>query len=112
METGSVAAPRAPARYRARESARKFIDRHGLIIALLALPVGYGIKDPGDEGDLSRLATNLREGLSNDAIWALIALGYTLVYGIIELINYAHGDLFMIGSFVAVGLYGAVGLTV
>ena len=31
-------------------------------------------------------------------IWALIALGYTLVYGIIELINFAHGDVFMIGA--------------
>ena len=37
-------------------------------------------------------------GLSNGALYALIALGYTMVYGIIELINFAHGDLFMIGS--------------
>jgi branched-chain amino acid transport system permease protein len=37
-------------------------------------------------------------GLTNGAIYALIALGYTLVYGIIELINFAHGDLFMLGS--------------
>ena len=39
-------------------------------------------------------------GITNGAIIALIALGYTLVYGIIELINFAHGDNFMIGSFV------------
>ena len=38
------------------------------------------------------------QGLSNGALYALIALGYTLVYGIIELINFAHGDLFMLGS--------------
>ena len=37
-------------------------------------------------------------GLTNGSIYALIALGYTLVYGIIELINFAHGDLFMLGS--------------
>ena len=37
-------------------------------------------------------------GLSNGALFALIALGYTMVYGIIELINFAHGDLFMLGS--------------
>ena len=49
--------------------------------------------------DLSRLGFNFAEGLSNGAIWALIAIGYTLVYGIIELINFAHGDVFMIGSF-------------
>ncbi|MBJ7482969.1 MAG: branched-chain amino acid ABC transporter permease, partial [Chloroflexi bacterium] len=35
------------------------------------------------------------------AIYALVALGYTMVYGIIELINFAHGDVFMVGSFVA-----------
>ena len=39
-------------------------------------------------------------GITNGAIIALVALGYTLVYGIIELINFAHGDNFMIGSFV------------
>jgi len=37
-------------------------------------------------------------GLSNGALFALIALGYTMVYGIIELINFAHGDLFMLGA--------------
>ncbi len=38
-------------------------------------------------------------GLSNGAILAIIALGYTMVYGIIELINFAHGDVYMIGVF-------------
>lgn len=38
-------------------------------------------------------------GITIGAVYALIALGYTLVYGIIELINFAHGDLFMLGSF-------------
>ena len=38
------------------------------------------------------------DGLRIGAIYALVALGYTLVYGIIELINFAHGDLFMLGS--------------
>jgi branched-chain amino acid transport system permease protein len=50
-------------------------------------------------------------GISNGSIWALVALGYTLVYGIIELINFAHGDLFMIGSFVSYGLFGTLGIT-
>jgi branched-chain amino acid transport system permease protein len=80
-------------------------------MVLLVLPVVYGIQDLQQEGDLSRLGNNLVDGLSNGAIWALVALGYTLVYGIIELINFAHGDVFMIGSFVAFGLYGTVGLT-
>src|SRR5579872_6381866 len=37
-------------------------------------------------------------GLVTGLLYALIALGYTLVYGIIELINFAHGDLFMLGT--------------
>ena len=73
----------------------------------MALPVYYGIQDLSDDGDLSRLGNNLMDGLSNGAIWALVALGYTLVYGIIELINFAHGEIFMIGSFVVVRRCGA-----
>ena len=92
--------------------ARGFLGQYGLILLLLALPAYYGVKDLGEEGDLSRLATNLKDGLSNGAIWALVALGYTLVYGIIELINFAHGEVFMIGSFVTVGFFGTIGLTV
>jgi branched-chain amino acid transport system permease protein len=41
------------------------------------------------------------DGLNKGALYALIALGYTLVYGIIELINFAHGDLFMLGTVVS-----------
>jgi branched-chain amino acid transport system permease protein len=88
-----------------------FLSSYGLIIVLVAMPAYFGIKDLADGDGLSRLAENLKDGLSNGAIWALIALGYTLVYGIIELINFAHGDVFMIGSFAAAGLYGTFGLT-
>jgi branched-chain amino acid transport system permease protein len=47
-------------------------------------------------------------GLANGLIFALVALGYTLVYGIIELINFAHGEVFMIGSFIALVLISTV----
>jgi branched-chain amino acid transport system permease protein len=50
-------------------------------------------------------------GLSNGLIYALVALGYTLVYGIIELINFAHGDVFMLGSMLALTIFLAIGLT-
>src|SRR4051812_39726507 len=90
---------------------RTFLGRYGLIIVLLVLPVVYGIQDLQHDHNVTRLATNIKDGLSNGSIWALVALGYTLVYGIIELINFAHGDVFMIGSFVSVGLYGTFGLT-
>ncbi len=102
---------------------RRFFGRWGLIAALAALPVYYGITDLTNgyqagfvaghvaiHHDLSKLGFNFAEGLSNGAIWALIAIGYTLVYGIIELINFAHGDVFMIGSFTAVGLWATLGL--
>ena len=44
-------------------------------------------------------------GLTDGAIYALIALGYTMVYGIIELINFAHGDVFTLGAFFALTIF-------
>ena len=52
----------------------------------------------------------LINGLSNGMIIALIALGYTMIYGIVELINFAHGDLFMLGCFLALTIVGLLGL--
>jgi len=49
---------------------------------------------------LLELIQQLVNGLSLGAIYALIALGYTMVYGIIKLINFAHGDVMMVGAFV------------
>jgi branched-chain amino acid transport system permease protein len=50
-------------------------------------------------------------GITTGAIYSLIALGYTMVYGIIELINFAHGDIFMIGTFVCITVFGLLGIT-
>jgi branched-chain amino acid transport system permease protein len=118
----SPSLPAAPVRL--LKLVRLYAGGWGLAVALAALPVYYGIHDvtvgyqvgyvaghPVIHHDLSRLGFNFAEGLSNGAIWALIAIGYTLVYGIIELINFAHGDVFMIGSFTAVGLWGTLGLS-
>ena len=49
--------------------------------------------------------------LTIGAVYALIALGYTMVYGIIELINFAHGEIFMCGSFVSWWLLTTLGFT-
>jgi branched-chain amino acid transport system permease protein len=49
-------------------------------------------------------------GLAIGSMYALIALGYTLVYGILELINFAHGDVFMLGSMFALTFVGPLGL--
>ena len=108
MEAASV--PVAPA-VPFGERARAFISTYGLIVILAALPVAFGIRDLVVDGNLVRLGDNLVAGLSNGAIWALIAIGYTLVYGIVELINFAHGEVFMIGSFVSVSFFGTIGLT-
>ena len=49
-------------------------------------------------------------GLTDGALYALIALGYTMVYGIIELINFAHGDVFTIGGMIGVLVFSFLGL--
>ena len=50
-------------------------------------------------------------GLSLGAMYALLALGFTLVYGILELINFSHFNVFMVGSFVAMGILNALGVS-
>ena len=44
---------------------------------------------------------NLINGLSLGSIYAIIALGYTMVYGIAKMLNFAHGDIIMVGAYVA-----------
>ncbi|AZK59631.1 branched-chain amino acid ABC transporter permease [Candidatus Desulforudis audaxviator] len=50
--------------------------------------------------DLQTFLQQLLNGITLGSVYALIALGYTMVYGIIKLINFAHGDVYMIGAFV------------
>jgi branched-chain amino acid transport system permease protein len=57
------------------------------------------------------LLQQLINGLSLGSIYALIALGYSMVYGVLELINFAHGDVFMIGTFAVLGVTQRFGLT-
>ena len=46
--------------------------------------------------------SNLISGLSLGSIYALIALGYTMVYGIAKMLNFAHGDIIMVGAFAVI----------
>jgi branched-chain amino acid transport system permease protein len=110
MEAASVAAK--PVSRRPGEVVRDLLSRFGLIAFLLAMPVYIAVKDLSSGEGLTPLLNLLVLGVSNGAIWALIAVGYTLVYGIIELINFAHGDNFMLGTFTAFALFGTLGLTV
>jgi branched-chain amino acid transport system permease protein len=106
MEAASIPANKQDASQRLRG----LISSYGLVAVLLALPVYYGVKDLSDDGNLVRLGENIVAGFSNGAIWALVAIGYTLVYGIVELINFAHGEVFMIGSFISASFFVTIGL--
>ncbi|HSS93222.1 MAG TPA: branched-chain amino acid ABC transporter permease [Candidatus Dormibacteraeota bacterium] len=63
------------------------------------------------QGGATYFFQTLGFGLAEGAIFALVALGYTMVYGIIELINFAHGDVFTLGAFISLGLMPVLGLT-
>jgi branched-chain amino acid transport system permease protein len=58
------------------------------------------------------LAQQLLTGIANGMLIALIAIGYTLVYGIIEMINFAHGDVYMLGTFASLTAIQAINLPV
>lgn len=58
---------------------------------------------------MEQFIQQLLNGLFQGAIYALIALGYTMVYGVLRFINFAHGDVFMLGAFTAYGLHKALG---
>src|SRR3954449_1036139 len=106
MEAASIPANKPVASQRLQ----KFISSYGLIAVLLALPVVYGFQDLRDDGNLVRLGENLTAGISNGAIWALVAIGYTPVYGIVELINFARVEVFMLGSFISPSFFVTIGL--
>jgi branched-chain amino acid transport system permease protein len=60
------------------------------------------------------LLQQIINGLTVGAVYALIALGYTMVYGILQLINFAHGEVYMIGAYLAIiflGFFTVIGLT-
>lgn len=56
---------------------------------------------------MEQFLQQLLNGLFQGSIYALIALGYTMVYGVLRFINFAHGDVFMLGAFTALGLHKA-----
>src|SRR6478736_617325 len=53
----------------------------------------------------------LVNGISLGSIYALIALGYTMVYGIVKLINFAHGDILMVGAYISYFVMTAFGFS-
>jgi branched-chain amino acid transport system permease protein len=71
------------------------------VVSLLSLPIA--------SVDFTTLPQQLVNGLLLGAIYALIALGYTMVYGVLKLINFAHGEVFMLGSYGALFTAWALG---
>jgi branched-chain amino acid transport system permease protein len=53
--------------------------------------------------------TELVAGITHGSVYALIALGYSMVYGILKLLNFAHGDIYMIGAFIGFGIITVFG---
>ena len=77
----------------------------------VAFPMISDAEEGGGGHSSTALLQQLLTGLSNGALIAVIALGYTLVYGIVEMVNFAHGEVFMMGSFMALSLVGLLGLS-
>src|SRR2546425_1560522 len=77
-----------------------------VLVALFGILLLQRIFDPG----LSFFLQILAFALANGGIYALIALGYTMVSGIIEVITFAHGDVFAFGTFLSASLIPVVGL--
>jgi branched-chain amino acid transport system permease protein len=103
MEAASIPEPAGPGITPRRSPLGVVTDNILWVLMGLALLIFF-VRDPQQTFD------DVKTGLSNGTIWALIALGYTLVYGIIELINFAHGEVFMIGSFVTVSIWQTFGI--
>ena len=59
-------------------------------------------------GSVSLLFQHLMNGLTLGGIYALIALGYTMVYGILKFINFAHGDILMVGAYIGLFTFDAL----
>ena len=76
------------------------------IVAAFLILLGTKVVDHGGSFFLQILTF----AVANGGIYALIALGYTMVYGIIELINFAHGDVFAFGAFLSASLLPIFGL--
>ncbi|WP_332767875.1 ABC transporter substrate-binding protein [Phenylobacterium sp.] len=81
----------------------------------LAAVVSAGVPAPGDAapamGAADLLLQQVINGLSLGAMYALLALGFSIVYGILQLINFAHFNVFMVGSFVGLWLLQALGVS-
>src|SRR5437879_12289655 len=66
------------------------------------------LKSAPEEESMETLVQQVINGLVLGSLYALIALGYTMVYGVLNLINFAHGDVLMVGALAALSAVGAL----
>ena len=59
--------------------------------------------------DWDKLVQIVVNGLTLGSVYALVALGFSMVYGILKLLNFAHGDVLMVGAFIGWGVLGRLG---
>jgi branched-chain amino acid transport system permease protein len=78
------------------------------VVFLLAAFAGLVVAEVASKG-INQAGEQMVNGLQIGAIYALIAVGYTMVYGIIELINFAHGDVFTLGAMLSVTIGAGLG---
>ena len=77
----------------------------GIIVTALAAVIGRTTAQPNMvTGVVTLLPFVIIDGLVRGFLYATIALGYTMVYGVLEFINFAHGEIFMVGAYVGGGL--------
>src|SRR5215510_10692708 len=74
----------------------------------------WGVRHRGGRGRVEYFIQQLINGVTLGAIYGLIAIGYTMVYGVVGMINFAHGEIYMVGAFIAAVAFmvlQAVGIT-
>src|SRR5881392_706148 len=84
------------------------VGRAGLPGSDRRVPGGWGSppspvatpRRPAPDPGMSEFLQQLVNGVTQGSVYALIALGYTMVYGVLRLINFAHGDVYMLGAYV------------
>ena len=86
-----------------------FVIVGSVIISAIAIALAFLLRGTRDDMDLVQITLVLLpqvliDGITLGFVYSTIALGYTMVYGVLEFINFAHGEIFMFGAFAGVEL--------
>src|SRR5215217_8624173 len=86
-----------------------FVIAGSLVVSLVTLVIAFLLRGTRDDMDIVQITLVLLpqvivDGITLGIVYSTIALGYTMVYGVLEFINFAHGEIFMFGAFAGVEL--------